>query len=105
MPHEVACDALWTLSREEQRGDVAGFLHTHPPGAAWLSQRDERTMQAWVSAFGKPLLCLIECDQRLIAFRFDSDESRGEQLPSSERFPRGVILAWDHASKGREVSD
>ena len=102
MPHEVACDATWTLDREEQRGDVAGFFHTHPPGATWLSERDVRTMQAWVSAFGKPLLCLVECDQKLLAFRFDSDDSRGERLSSSERFPRGVILAFDD-HKGEET--
>ena len=96
LPHQVACDAVWTLAREEQREDVAGFFHTHPPGATSLSQRDVRTMQAWVSAFGKPLLCLIECERQLTAYRFDSDDARGERLSSSQRFPRGVIIALDN---------
>ena len=99
-PHQVACDAQWTLEREEQRGDAVGFYHTHPPGATALSSRDIRTMRAWVSAFGKPLLCLIECDRQLAAYRFEDDESSGERLPASERFPRGVVVVLDHQQGG-----
>ncbi len=50
----------WALSQEEQFGDVIGFFHTHPKGAgAQPSSRDTRTMQAWCSALGKTLLCVI----------------------------------------------
>jgi proteasome lid subunit RPN8/RPN11 len=47
------------MNREEKHGDVVGFLHTHPDGPAAPSKRDLRTMRAWWSAFGKPLLYLI----------------------------------------------
>ncbi len=99
-PHEVSCDAAWTLEREEEHQDAVGFFHTHPPGAVSLSDRDVRTMQGWVSAFGKPLLCFIECEGRLMAYRFDSDDSLGKQLVSSERFPRGIIVALDDQKRG-----
>ncbi len=56
----------WALKREEQYGDVVGFYHTHPDGAGTQpSSRDIRTMQAWCSAFGKPLLCLVAAGKRL----------------------------------------
>jgi proteasome lid subunit RPN8/RPN11 len=49
---EVAFDAAWALAREERRGDVVGFLHTHPTASILPSRRDVRTMRAWCSAFG-----------------------------------------------------
>src|SRR5258707_108687 len=55
----VRFDGNWVLEREEERGDVIGFLHTHPDGPPSPSERDVRTMRAWCGAFGKPLLCLI----------------------------------------------
>lgn len=67
-PAHVVADGAWALKREEAKGDVAGFFHTHPPGVAGMSGRDRETMQAWASCFGKPLLCLIECDDVLRAW-------------------------------------
>jgi len=59
-PASVEADWRWALDREEEVGDVAGFAHTHPPGSGTEpSERDVRTMEAWCSAFGKALLCLI----------------------------------------------
>lgn len=59
-PASVEADWRWALEREEERGDVAGFAHTHPAGAGIEpSARDVRTMEAWCSAFGKALVCLI----------------------------------------------
>ncbi len=55
----VEFDGPWVLEREERRHDVVGFYHTHPDGPAVPSRRDIRTMRAWCSSFGKPLLCLI----------------------------------------------
>ena len=55
----VEFDGSWALRREETRGDVAGFFHTHPPGIPGMSARDRKTMRAWASSFGKPLLCAI----------------------------------------------
>ena len=97
-PAQVEFDAAWVLAREEQRGDVLGFYHTHPFSQPLPSETDLRTMRAWASAFGKPLLCLIESIDGLAAFRFDDDDSPAMKLRSCELFPRGVVIAWDDDS-------
>jgi proteasome lid subunit RPN8/RPN11 len=94
-PASVAFDGPWVLAREERRGDVLGFFHTHPVGRPRPSRRDVRTMRGWTSAFGKPLLCVIESPVGLAAFRFDDDRSDGVILGVIERFPRGVVIAVD----------
>ncbi len=91
----VQFDGAWVLAREEARGDVVGFLHTHPDGPDAMSPRDVRTMRAWCLAFGKPLLCLIDSPNGLQGFRFEDDESTGEPLTHVERFPRGVVIGVD----------
>jgi hypothetical protein len=89
----VHFDGLWVLDREERRRDVIGFLHTHPEGLPRPSTRDVRTMRAWCSAFGKPLLCLIRGPRGLAGYLFQHDKSEGEPLAQVEIFPRGVIVA------------
>jgi proteasome lid subunit RPN8/RPN11 len=89
----VHFDGLWVLGREERRRDVIGFLHTHPDGPPQPSTRDVRTMRAWCSAFGKPLLCLIRSPRGLAGYLFQDDESPGEPLSQVEIFPRGVVVA------------
>lgn len=91
----VRFDGAWALNREETFGDVVGFLHTHPDGPAAPSERDVRTIQAWCSAFGKPLLCLIQTPEALNGYRFDNDESIGTPLAAAECFPRGVLIGVD----------
>jgi len=58
-PGSVEFDWEWALEREEEKGDVLGFYHTHPYGSG-ISGRDIKTMMAWASCFGKNLLCIIE---------------------------------------------
>jgi proteasome lid subunit RPN8/RPN11 len=91
----VRFDGSWALSREEAYGDVVGFLHTHPEGPATPSQRDVRTIRAWCSAFGKPLLCLIAASEGVRGYRFDDDKSVGEELSLVQMFPRGVVIGVD----------
>jgi proteasome lid subunit RPN8/RPN11 len=91
----VRFDGDWTLKREEKYGDVVGFLHTHPDGPASPSARDVRTMRAWCSAFGKPLLCVIASPVGLRGYRFDDDESAGERLAIVESFSSGVVVGVD----------
>ena len=83
---KVEADWSWTLTREETEGDVMGFYHTHPDGVgAQPSQRDIRTMQAWCSALGKPLLCLIAEDREPRipkGYVFESDEHQGQSVDS-----------------------
>jgi predicted nucleotidyltransferase len=82
-PASARFDWAWVLAREEDEGDVIGFYHTHPGGAAAPSQRDLRTMRAWVTCFGKPLLCLIEGGAGLAAYLFETDEDDGQKLPEA----------------------
>ena len=91
----VQFDGARVLEREEKYGDVVGFLHTHPDGPAGPSERDVRTMRAWCSAFGKPLLCLIAGPDGLRGFRFADGESPGRQLELVTTFRRGVVIGVD----------
>ncbi len=91
----VRFDGAWALSREEKYGDVVGFLHTHPEGPATPSQRDVRTIRAWCSSFGKPLLCLIASPTGIRGYRFDDDESGATELSMVEVFSRGVVIGVD----------
>ncbi len=72
-PDTVAFNAPWVLKREEGRGDVQGFLHTHPTRWASPSLRDVRTMRAWAVSLGKPLLCLIAAHRRIAGYVFEGD--------------------------------
>lgn len=98
-PASVEFDAAWALAREEARGDVIGFCHTHPAGPPSPSQRDVCTMRAWSQAFGKPLLCLIQTPDAVAAFRFDDDRSSGVRLPACEIFPGGVVIVLAEPTK------
>jgi proteasome lid subunit RPN8/RPN11 len=89
----VAFDAQRVLQREERYGDVLGFFHTHPAGPPDPSHRDVRTMRAWCSSFGKPILCAIASPAGMAAYRFDSDESEGVALQHIQLFRRGVVIA------------
>ena len=94
-PASVEFDADWVLQREETRGDVVGFYHTHPSGMSSPSVRDCRTMRAWAGSFGKPLLCLIEADGKVIAYHYADDESEAARLTACELLPRGVVIVYD----------
>ena len=102
-PASVEFDWSWVLEREERRGDVLGFYHTHPAGTAAPSARDVRTMRAWASCLGKPLLCVIESDKALAAHLFATDEDSGQSLEAVERFPRNVLVAVEPEIESREA--
>ena len=68
-------------------------------GPSSPSTRDVRTMHAWCSAFGKPLLCLIAGPQGLHGYRFDDNESEGVPLQMVEAFPRGVVIGVEADGK------
>jgi hypothetical protein len=50
-------------------------------------------MRAWCSAFGKPLLCVIDSPGEVRAYRFADAEPDGVALAVVEVFPRGVLIA------------
>lgn len=91
---QVEFDPYWVIDREEQRGDVLGFYHTHPGGRPGPSKRDVNTMRSWAESFGKPLLCYIEASRELGCFLFDEFEQDGLSI-DCERYPRGVVVAYD----------
>lgn len=95
-PASAEFDWAWVLEREERRGDIIGFYHTHPTGLTTPSQRDVRTMRAWVGCFGKSLLCVIESGETLTAYVFQTDEDGGQPLDEVERFSQGVIVAVEN---------
>jgi len=94
-PASVVFDSDWVLQREESQGDVIGFYHTHPSGLPTPSERDHRTMRAWVGSFGKPLLCLIEADGSIQAYEYHDDQSDGVAFTDCELLPRGIVVAFD----------
>jgi proteasome lid subunit RPN8/RPN11 len=87
----VEFDPKWVLKREETKGDIAGFFHTHPPGSGGMSAHDRRTMAAWAKSFGRPLLCAIQCDRKVRAWSCGPDGGAVE-LPSVTL--RGMKIAW-----------
>ena len=94
-PVSVELDGQRVLEREERYGDVVGFYHTHPHMSARPSQRDLNTMNAWVSSFGKALLCVIEGTDGVCGYRFDAQRSNGELIEQTELFPRGIVIGVD----------
>ena len=99
-PASVEADWAWTLSREERRGDVLGFVHTHPRGAGTTpSERDARTMRAWCSALGKPLLCIIADGPRIAAYVFPAGGGRATAVPSVGRVPPASFVVRERTRK------
>lgn len=95
-PGSVEFDWEWVMKREERYEDVLGFYHTHPASLTTPSERDLRTMCAWVSCLGKPLLCVIQSANTLSAYVFETDEDDGSALIEIQRFPRNVIIGIEH---------
>lgn len=83
----VRFDGQWALKREEKKGDVVGFWHTHPDGTLEPSKRDIKTMQAWIGCFGKPLLCVIQNSfHEVAAYLVTSMEHKKWKACWSKRF-------------------
>jgi proteasome lid subunit RPN8/RPN11 len=72
---QVNIDPTKVLDREEEKGDVIGFWHTHPSFVASPSGRDYLTMRGWWISFGKPIVCCIHGIDGLKAHWFFDDES------------------------------
>ena len=91
-PTSVSFDWAQALVREETFGDVLGFYHTHPNSAPLPSWRDVRTMKAWATCFGKPLLCAIQSGELLAGYLF---EPSGQCKPVARitRLKRNILIA------------
>lgn len=88
----VTFDPNWVLKREEEKGDIIGFYHTHPGMSASPSSRDYDTMRAWVGCFGKPMLCFIEGVEGLKGYLFENDEDPPSKLKITKKLPVSLIL-------------
>ncbi len=92
-PSSVEADWEWTLRREEKRGDVIGFAHTHPSGAGITpSERDIRTLRAWRIALGKPLLMLIQDGILIAGYVLHSDDDELKSIMSVTRAEQGTLI-------------
>jgi len=92
-PASVEVDWEWTLKREEKRGDVVGFAHTHPSGAGTTpSERDLRTLRAWRIALGKPLLMLIEDGASIAGYVLQCDDGELKPVAAIRRDERGALI-------------
>jgi proteasome lid subunit RPN8/RPN11 len=88
----VLFDGQKVLTREELRGDVVGFYHTHPEGFRTPSARDRDTMFAWSFCFGKPLLCVIGTGEGLRAWVFDAGDQSSDEV-KAVLFKHGFLIA------------
>ena len=87
-PYEVEFGWNEICSQEEQDGNVIGFLHTHPATPARPSTTDYATMNAWVTALGKPLICGIDGIDGLKSYLFfpDAPPTQVECIRTNNRF-------------------
>jgi hypothetical protein len=107
-PCEVTFDEDAALAREEERNDLIGWFHTHPGMPATPSDRDVRTMRAWVGSLGKPLLCLIHGIDGLKGFVFADDECKGIPLGFTQRIGNlivGVESTYGRHAPSRELDE
>jgi len=74
-PAKVNFDPLWVENREDTKGDIVGFMHTHPNTFAYPSITDHNTMKSWVMYFGRPMLCMISGTDGLRSWWFMDHET------------------------------
>ena len=93
----VDVDFDWhkVMTREERSGDVVGFYHTHPLGMLTPSGRDDKTMLAWSTCFGKPLLCVISDGKEFGAWIYDYKKERRTSVAKVVKFRDNWIVAED----------
>jgi len=76
---------------------VLGFLHTHPDGPCRPSERDRLTMRAWTSAFGKPMVCVIDAGFEIKAWIYSSSPRRS--VDRVVKFDDGSIVVVKKGDK------
>jgi hypothetical protein len=91
-PAYVEFDFQKVIDREEEEGDIVGFWHSHPGMSSHYSARDDRTMKAWVSCFGKPLVCFITGEDGVKGYAYFDDES--EPICCKIVVHLGDIIIW-----------
>jgi hypothetical protein len=90
----VLFDGERVLKREEAKGDVLGFYHTHPEGCLEPSGRDDRTMDAWTFCFGKSLLCVIATRQGARAWVYGAAGEHPREVKPVVIFDKKFLIAY-----------
>lgn len=106
----VEFDWDWVLKREENRGDIIGFWHSHEIDIR-PSSRDIETMLAWIRCFGKTLVCIIQTANYrasyLCAFYKSNAQKTGilkiDQHLMDEKFKK-LKKKWGERYTGRKAS-
>jgi proteasome lid subunit RPN8/RPN11 len=91
-PASVEFDWQRVMQREEWRGDVVGYFHTHPHGFTSPSSRDDKTMYTWSTCFGKRLLCLIDDGDGTKGWVYDSASEGRTEVSQARRFRNDWIV-------------
>jgi hypothetical protein len=90
----VDFDWQQVLTREEKLGDVIGFYHTHPARFRSPSKRDDKTMDAWSTCFGKPLLCLIAEGDEVGGWIYDAKKDTKTEIGKVQLFRNNWLVAF-----------
>lgn len=105
-PASVNFNPKWVEDREDVKGDVVGFVHTHPATKAEPSRTDYATMKAWVMYFGRPMLCMIKGTDGLRAWWFVDHELDTDPVECSVKsfgpFYRGDLPSIKHWAPKRK---
>lgn len=61
---------------------LLGFFHSHPPGCLYCSAQDKETMNAWIRAEGRSLICGILCEDKHLTYIFHRQSPNGIEMRS-----------------------
>jgi len=91
----VSFDWERVLQREESRGDVVGFLHTHPGFSPSPSARDDRTMESWCISFDKALLCVISSGDDIRAWVYTANGTAPREADRVAQFSNRWLVVTE----------
>jgi hypothetical protein len=88
----VSFDWSWVIKHEEKTSEICGWYHTHPNMRALPSEVDNKTMAAWVSCLGKPLLCVIEGRDGIKPYLYEKDNEKPILLSFCKRYAYEIYV-------------
>lgn len=68
--------------------NLIGFYHSHPGGDTYPSNQDNETMDTWVKATGKPLICGIFSNGEQKCFLYNRVEPKSSKTGFIQIFPK-----------------
>lgn len=70
---------------------LLGFYHSHPAGDPYPSNTDDTTMDAWVKATGKPLICGIFSSGKQKCFLYKRESPNSSKTIFCTMFSKFII--------------